>query len=299
MTKTIYPKDISQPDLHRYLLAAVAPRPICFASTIDAAGNVNLSPYSFFNVFSSNPPIMVFSPARSGKTNTLKHTHQNVLEVKEVVINIVNFPIVEQMSLSSTAYDKGVNEFVKSGLTQVPSTKVAPPRVGESPVSFECTVQQVIELGQEGGAGNLVIARVEMIHIQEAYLNEEGFLDTKKLDLVARMGDSWYCHANGDALFQIAKPLRTKGMGVDQLPKSVTNSHIFTGNDLGKLGNIEALPEADVLAKTRNQSDVSKILQQGLSSEVKVRSLHELAQGYLHKGEKVTALSIALIAESF
>ena len=244
MIKTIDPSSIPQPELHAYLLSAVAPRPICFASTIDAAGNVNLSPFSFFNVFSSNPPIMIFSPARSGRDNSLKHSHQNVKEVPEVVINIVNYPIVEQMSLSSTAYEKGVNEFTKAGLTQVPSEKVKPPRVGEAPVAFECSVTEIIELADTPGAGNLILAKVELIHINEAYLTD-GQLDTKKLDLVGRMGGSWYTRSSGDALFEIPKPTRTKGIGVDMLPESIRNSNVLTGNNLGRLGNVSELPSKD------------------------------------------------------
>jgi len=198
-TTTINPKELSQPERHKLLLTAIAPRPICFASTIDLNGNVNLSPFSFFNIFSSSPPVMVFSPARNGRDGSLKHTLQNIYDLNEVVINVVNFGIAEQMSLSSTAYDKGVNEFVKAGLTQIPSDQIKPPRVGEAPVAFECTIDQVIELGDHGGAGNLVIARVVMIHINNDYLDKDGNLDTYKLDLVARMGGNLYCRANGDA----------------------------------------------------------------------------------------------------
>ena len=241
MTKTIDPSSISQQDLHGILLTAVAPRPICFASTIDAAGNVNLSPFSYFNVFSSNPPVLIFSPARSGRDNTHKHSYLNVKEVPEVVINIVNHAIVEQMSLSSTAYDRGVNEFTKAGFTEVPSESVKPPRVGEAPVSFECKVQQTIELAEEPGAGNLIVAQVERIHINENYLTN-GQLDTQKLDLVGRMGGSCYVKASGDALFEIPKPIRTKGIGVDALPKGIRESEVLTGNNLGRLGNLEALP---------------------------------------------------------
>lgn len=298
MIRSINPNDISQADLHRYLLSAVAPRPICFASTIDANGNVNLSPFSFFNVFSSNPPIMIFSPARSARDNSTKHTYENVLEVKEVVINIVNFPIVEQMSLASTAYDKGVNEFIKAGLTAVPSIKVAPPRVAESPVSFECVIDNVIELGTGGGAGNLIIARVELIHIQETYLNEDGFLDTKKLDLVARMGDSWYCHASASTLFEIPKPLRTKGIGVDQLPDSIKQSHVFTGNDLGRLGNVEHLPNQEFIKLIADQHDVNLVLNTyKLHPENLELKLHALAKTYLDKGQTQEALAISLLGE--
>jgi flavin reductase (DIM6/NTAB) family NADH-FMN oxidoreductase RutF len=270
------------------MLTAVAPRPICFASTVDKEGNVNLSPFSFFNVFSSNPPVMIFSPARSGRDNSLKHTHENVKEVPEVVINIVNHDMVEQMSLSSTAYDKGVNEFVKAGFTQVPSEKVRPPRVGEAPVSFECSVMEIIELAQTPGAGNLIMAKVELIHINEAYFTN-GILDTEKLDLVGRMGGSWYIRASKDALFEIPKPLRTKGMGVDALPMGIRESEVLTGNNLGRLGNMEQLP---------SKQDVMDISQ---DPEVKTLSkieLHHLAQRILEKGNAQKAMSILLHAET-
>ena len=291
---TISPGDISQPKLHHLLLTAVAPRPICFASTIDQQGQVNLSPFSFFNVFSSNPPIMVFSPARSGRDNTLKHTLQNIYEVSEVVINIVNHAIVEQMSLSSTAYDKGVNEFVKAGLTQVSSDIIKPPRIGEAPVAFECTVDQVIELGDHGGAGNLVIARVVKIHIDQAYLDESGKLDTHKLDLVARMGGSHYCRANGDALFEIPKPLRTKGIGVDQLPDHVRNSPVLTGNDLGRLANIEALPDQDMIAQSKQSKEIIAILKSNESDSSRHINIHHFAKQSLADGDPQKALSILM-----
>jgi len=288
MIKTVDPNQISQPELHSIMLTAVAPRPICFASTVDKEGNVNLSPFSFFNVFSSNPPVMIFSPARSGRDNSLKHTHENVKEVPEVVINIVNHDMVEQMSLSSTAYDKGVNEFIKAGFTQVPSEKVRPPRVGEAPVSFECSVMEVIELAQTPGAGNLIMAKVELIHINEAYFTN-GILDTEKLDLVGRMGGSWYIRASKDALFEIPKPLRTKGMGVDALPKGIRESEVLTGNNLGRLGNMEQLP---------SKQDVKNISQ---APEVKTLSkidLHRLAQRVLEEGNAQKAMSILLHAET-
>lgn len=239
---TIDPKEIPVPKMHGYLLGAVAPRPIAFASTIDKAGNVNLSPFSFFNVFSANPPIMIFSPARRGRDNTTKHTYENVLEVPEVVINIVNYSIVQQASLSSTEYEKGVNEFIKSGLTPVNSDRVKPPRVGESPVSFECKVNEVIPLGDRGGAGNLVICEVLLMHVQDEILDEEGRIDQQKLDAVARMGGDYYCRAHGDAIFKVPKPLSTIGIGVDQIPEVIRNSKVLTGNDLGILGNVENLP---------------------------------------------------------
>ena len=224
---TIDPKEIAVPKMHGYLLGAVAPRPIAFASTVDKDGNVNLSPFSFFNVFSANPPILVFSPARRGRDNTTKHTYENVLEVPEVVINIVNYDMVQQASLSSTEYDKGVNEFIKSGLTPVASERVKPPRVGESPVSFECKVNEVVSLGPNGGAGNLVICEVLLVHIKEEVLDEEGRIDPVKLDAVARMGGDYYCRAQGDALFTVPKPLATKGIGVDQIPAPIRNSKIL------------------------------------------------------------------------
>jgi flavin reductase (DIM6/NTAB) family NADH-FMN oxidoreductase RutF len=238
----IDPKEISVPKMHSYLLGAVAPRPIAFASTIDKAGQVNLSPFSFFNVFSANPPIMIFSPSRRGKNNTTKHTYENVLEVPEVVINIVNYNIVQQASLSSTEYDKGINEFTKSGLTPVGSDRVKPPRVGESPVSFECKVNQVIPLGDQGGAGNLVICEVLLMHINDEILDEDGKIDQSKLDAVARMGGNYYCRAHGDAIFKVPKPLAAIGIGIDQIPEVIRKSNVLTGNDLGMLGNVERLP---------------------------------------------------------
>ena len=295
---TISPNELSQPELHNLLLTAVAPRPICFASTIDQQGQVNLSPFSFFNVFSSNPPVMVFSPARSGRDKSLKHTLQNIYEVKEVVINIVNHPIVEQMSLSSSAYDKGVNEFVKAGLTEVPSDKIAPPRVGEAPVAFECTVDQVIELGDNGGAGNLVIAKVVMIHVNNDYLDEQGKLDTRKLELVARMGGSWYCRANGDALFEIPKPTRTKGIGVDSLPEHIRNSTVLTGNDLGRLGTAASLPNQDEVAQCMKSAEVNAILEGAQSEADKQINIQQLAKQTLADGELHKALSILMTLQS-
>lgn len=240
---SISPEDISTAQLHSYLLGAVAPRPICFASTIDGEGNVNLAPYSFFNVFSAKPPIMIFSPARRVRGNTIKHTLENVLETKEVVINIVSYAMVQQMSLSSTEYAKGVNEFVKAGFTEAPSEIVKPPRVAEAPVQFECIVKDVIALGEEGGAGNLVIAEVVKLHINEGILDPYGAIDPIKIDAVSRLGGDWYSRAKA-GLFEVPKPLRTLGIGVDALPEAIRTSKVLTGNDLGMLANIEALPES-------------------------------------------------------
>jgi flavin reductase (DIM6/NTAB) family NADH-FMN oxidoreductase RutF len=241
--KTIDPKNTPTATVHSQLLAAVAPRPIAFASTIDKNGNVNLSPYSFFNVFSAKPPIAIFSPARRVRDNTIKHTLENVYETKEVVINIVNYPMVQQMSLSSTEYPKGVNEFVKAGFTELPSEMVKPPRVKEAPVQLECKVKEVIELGQEAGAGNLIICEIVLIHINEDVLGENGLIDQHKIDLVARMGYNWYCRASGDSLFEVPKPLTTLGIGVDAMPEHIRKSQYLTGNHLGMLGNVEQLPD--------------------------------------------------------
>ena len=244
---TIDPKEIPVPKLHHYLLGAVGPRPIAFASTIDKDGNRNLAPFSFFNVFSANPPIMVFSPARSGRTNTTKNTFDNVKEIPEVVINIVNYSIVEQMSLASSPFEAEVDEFVKSGLTPIASDTIRPFRVKESPVQFECKVNEIIELGKEGGAGNLIICEVTKIHINEDVLDENGVIDQHKIDLVSRMGGNWYCRSNSDSMFEIKKPIMTVGIGYDSIPEDIRNSKILSGNDLGKLGGIEQLPdETDV-----------------------------------------------------
>jgi flavin reductase (DIM6/NTAB) family NADH-FMN oxidoreductase RutF len=237
------PSDIPIPKLHGYLLGAVGPRPIAFASTIDENGQPNLAPFSFFNVFSANPPIAIFSPARSGRTNLTKHTYNNVKVIPEVVINIVNYDMVYQVSLASTEYPKEVDEFVKAGFTKIASEKVKPFRVAESPVQMECIVRDVVELGSEGAAGNLVICEIVKIHIREEYLDEKGMIDQKKIDLVARMGGNWYCRAHGDALFEIEKPITSIGIGVDMIPEHIRNSEILTGNNLGQLGNIEYIPD--------------------------------------------------------
>jgi len=243
---TIDPKDIPTGKLHGYLLGAVAPRPIAFASTVDEEGTPNLSPYSFFNVFSSNPPLLVFSPARRVRDNTLKHTLENAMDTKEVVINVVSYPIVQQMSLSSTEYPRGVNEFVKAGFTMLSSESVKPPRVAESPVQFECKVIDIIHAGTEGGAGNLIICEVVKMHIQEDVLAEDGSIDQYKIDLVARAGGSFYSRAR-DGFFEIPKPLSNLGIGVDAIPEEIRNSDILTGNNLGILGNVLEMPNAEAV----------------------------------------------------
>lgn len=235
------------PKLHHYLLGAVGPRPICFASTVDKDGNRNLAPFSFFNVFSSNPPIAVFSPANSGRTGQPKDTLLNVKQVPEVVINIVNYEVVHQMSLASSPYDKQVDEFVKAGLTPVESETVKPARVKECPVQMECKVVEIKELGEGGGAGNLVICEVLKIHISEEILDADQMIDQQKIDLVARMGGNWYCRADKNSMFEITKPITTCGVGVDLIPAEVIESGMFSPNELGQLGGIEAFPdETDV-----------------------------------------------------
>jgi flavin reductase (DIM6/NTAB) family NADH-FMN oxidoreductase RutF len=241
---SIDPKDISSAKLQGYLQSAVGPRPIAFASTIDKNGVPNLSPFSFFNIFSANPPILIFSPARRVRDNTIKHTLINAEATREVVINVVNFDIVQQTSLSSSEYPDGVNEFVKAGFTAIPSEMVKPYRVAQSPVQFECKVNEIISLGTQGGAGNLVICEILKMHISESVLDENGNIDPFKIDLVSRMGGNWYSRAN-QGLFEVAKPITTLGIGVDQIPNFVKESAIFDGNDLGKLGNIEALPTTE------------------------------------------------------
>lgn len=290
--RTIDPDKLDQRIVYQYLSSAVAPRPICFASTIDQDGQVNLSPFSFFNLFGSNPPILVFSPVRSGRDNSTKDTLDNVLEVPEVTINIVNYAIVEQMSLASTAYDKGVNEFVKSGLTEAKSTKVKPPRVAEAPISFECVVDQVLPLGDGPGAGNLVLARVVLIHVKEEYLDEAGMLDTTKLDLVARMGGSYYSRVIPESLFEIPKPVRGKGIGIDQLPETIRNSNILTGNNLGRLGNVKQLPDAEAIKEMGNHPLVKIILDKNLFPSAQKEALERLAKSWIEAGRTEDGLAL-------
>ncbi len=283
---SIDPKNIPTPKLHGYLLGAVAPRPIAFASTVDENGVPNLSPFSFFNVFGANPPIMIFSPARSVRANTTKHTLDNAEATKEVVINIVNYDIVQQMSLSSTMYPKGVNEFEKAGLTMLPSDEVKPFRVAESPVQFECKVNDIIYTGNEGGAGNLIVCEVVKLHINEDVLAEDGSIDQYKIDLVARAGGSYYSRAR-DGFFEIPKPLSTLGMGVDQIPFEIKNSKVLTGNNLGMLGNVEQLPTED------DVNNFAKEHQQfvGVSEEKK----HTFAQEYLENNDVESAWKVLLL----
>ncbi len=252
---TISPSDTPQNILHSHLVSAVGPRPICFASTIDAQGNPNLSPFSFFNIFGSNPPVAVFSPARSGRTGQVKNTVENVLEVPEVVINAVSYNMVQQASLASAEYPRGVNEFIKSGFTPIASDKIRPFRVKESPVQMECKVLEVKQMGTGGGSGNLIICEIILVHISEDILNADKKIDPNKIDLVGRMGGNYYCRASGAALFEQVQPMANLGIGVDALPASIRNSSILTGNDLGKLGNVTHLPsDEDVKKYAANNS---------------------------------------------
>lgn len=236
------PKELTVQVLQKYLQNAIAPRPICFASTISADGKPNVAPFSFFNIFSSNPPIAVFSPAYSGRTGAPKDTLLNVREVPECVINVVNYNMVQQTSLASSPFPKGTNEFEKAGFTPVKSDLIKPFRVKESPVQMECKVIEIKELGKAGGAGNLVICEIIKIHIDDSVLNEANQIDTKKIDLVARMGDNWYVRASGDALFEVKKPIISIGIGIDSFPDSIKHSKVLSGNNLGLLGSVEALP---------------------------------------------------------
>ncbi|MCJ8155426.1 flavin reductase family protein [Chryseobacterium sp. SSA4.19] len=258
--KTVIPSELSAVQLQTIMQTAVSPRPIALASTVDKDGNSNLSPFSFFNMFSTVPPILIFSPSRRVRDNTTKHTLENVVEVPEVVIGTVNFPIVQQISLASTEYDDGVNEFVKSGLTMKDADIVRPKLIAECPVNFECRVLEIKSLGDQGGAGNLVICEVQKIHIREEYLNDEGNLDQAKLDMVARLGSNWYSRNNGNNLFEVPKPLVTKGIGFDRLPESIRYSKIFTGNDLGMLANVEVLPSESCHKDEEIHRDAQKLL---------------------------------------
>ncbi|MBF7092943.1 flavin reductase family protein [Flavobacterium sp. ALJ2] len=286
---SIDPKEIPTAKLQGYLQSAVGPRPIAFASTIDKDGKPNLSPFSFFNVFSANPPILVFSPSRRVRDNSIKHTLINAEATREVVINVVNYDIVQQTSLASTEYADGVNEFIKSGLTQIPSDIVKPYRVKESPVQFECKVTQIIPLGAEGGAGNLILCEVVKIHIHEAILDKNGAIDQYKIDLVSRLGSNWYSRSN-QGLFEVEKPLTTLGVGVDAVPDFVKTSSVFDGNDLGKLGNIEALPTTEeVSIFVKENFSVKGVLSS--DDEVKV---HQEAKKYLNENDVISAWKVLL-----
>jgi flavin reductase (DIM6/NTAB) family NADH-FMN oxidoreductase RutF len=293
--RTIYPQEISTPLLQSYLQSVVAPRPIAFVSTVDKKGNINLSPFSFFNLFSANPPIVIFSPSRKVRDNTTKHTLENAIEVPEVVINMVNYSMVEQTSLASTEYEKGVNEFIKAGLTPEPSVLVKPPRASESPAALECKVKQIIPLGEQGGAGNLVICEVLLIHLKEDIFDENDKISPYKIDLVARMGGDWYSRSQGEMLFEVPKPLQTKGIGVDSIPERIRNSTVLTGNNLGRLGNVERLPSQAEIDEFRHTEEMKALFHKFDNEPVELeKAVHHLAQKYLEKKEILTAWKVLL-----
>jgi flavin reductase (DIM6/NTAB) family NADH-FMN oxidoreductase RutF len=290
------PKDLKIPVLHSYLLHAVAPRPIAFASTMDKDGNVNLSPFSFFNVFSAAPPVVIFSPARSGRTGQTKNTFDNVKEIPEVVINMVNYDLVHQASLTSAEYPKGVNEFIKAGLTEIPSVKIKPPRVKESPVQLECVVKNIIELGQNGGAGNLVICEVVMLHIHEEILDPETkMIDQQKIDLVSRLGADWYGRASGSSLFRLAKPLTVIGIGVDGIPEHIRYSKVLTGNHLGQLGNVPVMPTKEDVQQYKTSGAILEVFQDYGKDHAQLDDhLHHIAARLLDLGKVEEAWKVLL-----
>ncbi|WP_143309732.1 flavin reductase family protein [Chitinophaga vietnamensis] len=288
----IQPSTIKTSELHALLLGAVAPRPICFASTVDKDGQPNLSPFSFFNIFGSNPPTLIFSPSRRVRDNTVKHTLENIYATKEVVINVVNYAMVQQTSLASCEYPAGVSEFEKAGFTPLPSEKIKPFRVNESPVQMECIVKQVIETGDQGGAGNLVICEPVMVHINDDILDNKGRIDPHKIDLVARMGGDFYCRASGDAVFEVAKPNTQLGIGVDALPLSIRNSNILTGNCLGQLGNVHEMPVVD---PSFSDDHLKQIIQYySVTPDEMERELHTYAQKLLRAGKVQEAWQVLL-----
>jgi len=288
--------DLTNQEAYQLLSSAIAPRPICFASTVDLAGNVNLSPFSFFNLMSSNPPICVFSPVNRGRDGSAKNTLENILEVPEVVINIVNYDMVQQTSLASTEYAKGTNEFTKAGFTEIASIKIKPPRVKEAPVQLECRVNEVIALGKEGGAGNLVIAEVLTIHIHKNILDENKKIDIFKIDQVARLGGNWYSRITKDSLFEVAKPISKLGLGVDALPEHIKNSKILTGNHLGQLGNVEQLPLEEEIQKYSLNSEIKDILDSTIGdANTRLLQIHLKAAELLEDGRVEEAWKVLLV----
>lgn len=292
MYKTILLKDIKTPEVQNFLNHAIAPRPICFASTIDLKGNVNLSPFSYFNLFSVNPPIIVFSPSRRGRDNTTKHTLENLLEVPEVVVNIVSYNMVQQVSLSSCEFPKDTDEFIKAGFTKEPSHLIKPPRVKESPVQMECKVIEIKHLGKEAGAGNLIIAEIIIIHINKNILNKDGKIDQQKLDLVARLGGNWYARINTDNLFKVEKPNTQLGIGIDNLPESIKNSSILTGNHLGQLANIYQLPVIDPLFEDDKLKNIFQYY--SLNPDEMEKELHLYAAALLNESKVNEAWQVLL-----
>lgn len=291
----IIPKDIQTSKLHALLLGSVAPRPIAFASTIDKKGNANLSPFSFFNCVGSNPPILIFSPARRVRDNTIKHTLENIYETWEVVINVVSYSMVHQTSLSSVEFPKGVDEFVKSGFTQEKSEIVKPFRVKESPVQFECKVLQVLETGKKGGAANLIICEIVMMHVNENVLNENGWIDPQKIDLVARMGNDFYSRASGSSVFEVAKPNLKPAIGYDAIPEKIRMSEVLSGNNLGQLGNVEFLPSEEEIESMKNSEEVKSLLINfGNDKSAIVKETHWQAARWLAEGRVNDAWKLLL-----
>lgn len=288
-------KDISTPERQNYLQHAVAPRPICFASTIDKEGNVNLSPFSFFNLFSTDPPVVIFSPSRRVRDNTTKHSLQNVQEVPEVVINIVDYDMVQQVSLASCEYPKAMNEFVKAGFTPEPATLIKPPMVKESKVKMECKVIEIRSLGEKGGAGNLVLCEVIRMHIDDSILNEKNFIDQRKLHHVARLGGDWYCKVDETNLFIVEKPNVKLGIGIDVLPKHIRNSGVLTGNNLGQLGNVHEMP---VIDPGFDDTHLKNIVQYySINPDEMEKELHTYAKKLLDQGKVREAWQVLLNME--
>ncbi|MFN4914808.1 MAG: flavin reductase family protein [Sphingomonadales bacterium] len=277
---TINPKETALPQLHQYLLGSVGPRPICFASTIDAEGKPNLAPFSFFNVVSGNPPVLVFAPNNSGRDGSPKHTYLNVKEVPEVVVNVVTYSMVQQMNVAAAPWDRGISEFEKAGFTPIASDLIKPLRVKESPVQMECRVIEIKEFGTGGGAGNLVMAEVLKIHINKDFIGADGKIDQTKIDLVGRMGGSWYCRTTPDALFQLAQPMQAT-IGYDSLPEHIKNSQILSANDIGILAALPAFPDAEMVAfikekygpETREET-ARKLIAEGSTSEALALLMH-------------------------
>ncbi len=286
-------KDLTPTEKQYYLLHVVAPRPICFASTIDKAGNVNLSPFSFFNLFSSNPPIVIFSPARRVRDNTTKHTLQNVLEVPEVVINIVTFDMVQQTSLASCEFPKGTNEFIKAGFTEEPATIIRPPMIKESKVKMECKVIEVKPLGTEKGAGNLVICEVLKLHIDDSLLDEQHKMDQRKIHHVARLGGDWYCKVDETNLFHVQKPNTEPGIGADALPAAIRNSTILTGNNLGQLANVNEMPLIDPAFDDARLKDIIQYF--SINPDEMEKELHRYAKKLLDEGKVSEAWQVLLV----
>lgn len=296
MIKKISPHDMEKPRLHKFLLGTVAPRPIAFASTVDKEGNPNLSPFSFFNAFGVNPTTLIFSPSRRGRDNTTKHTYENIKEVPEVVINMVNYEMVHQASLASTEYPKGVNEFIKAGFTPLPSKTIKPFRVKESPVQFECRVREVIETGNQGGAANLVICEINLIHYHENILDNNGLPHPEKIRLVGRHGGDYYTKAFGESLFEVEKPLTRLGVGIDSLPENVKFSKVLTGNDLGRLGNVESLPDQGSIAEIMKTKEVSTLITELKNDPIHLEEeLQLLAKRWIESGRLEDALSLLMI----